>query len=115
MEYRTDVRIIVKYGKWEYRTTQKRSVTAVHSCLMQATCTYTSSHRDLTSSRLTGTGGVPVSLVSVTIVTQVVSLTDGDGRTMKNGVFWDVMPCGSCKNRRFGGTQRLLHQGDKNR
>jgi hypothetical protein len=23
---------------------------------------------------------------------------------MKNGVFWDVTPCGSCKNRRFGGT-----------
>jgi hypothetical protein len=23
--------------------------------------------------------------------------------TMKSGVFWDVMPCGSCKNR-FGGT-----------
>jgi hypothetical protein len=23
---------------------------------------------------------------------------------MKNGVFWDVMPCGSCKNRHFGGT-----------
>jgi hypothetical protein len=22
--------------------------------------------------------------------------------TMKNGVFWDVTPCGSCKNRRFG-------------
>jgi hypothetical protein len=21
---------------------------------------------------------------------------------MKNGVFWDVTPCGSCKNRRFG-------------
>jgi hypothetical protein len=20
---------------------------------------------------------------------------------MKNGVFWDVTPCGSCKNRRF--------------
>jgi hypothetical protein len=33
----------------------------------------------------------------------------------KNGVFWDVTPCGSCKNQRFGGTQRLLHQGDKNR
>jgi hypothetical protein len=30
--------------------------------------------------------------------------------TMKNGVFWDVTPCGSCKNRRFGGTQRFLHQ-----
>jgi hypothetical protein len=24
--------------------------------------------------------------------------------TMKNGVFWDVTSCGSCKNRRFGGT-----------
>jgi hypothetical protein len=23
---------------------------------------------------------------------------------MKNGVFWDITPCGSCKNRRFGGT-----------
>jgi hypothetical protein len=23
---------------------------------------------------------------------------------MKNGVFWDVMLCGSCKNRRFEGT-----------
>jgi hypothetical protein len=34
---------------------------------------------------------------------------------IKNGVFWDVTPCGSCKNRHFGGTQRLLHQGDKNR
>jgi hypothetical protein len=31
---------------------------------------------------------------------------------MKKGVFWDVTPCGSCKNRRFGGTLRLLHQGD---
>jgi hypothetical protein len=24
--------------------------------------------------------------------------------TMKNGVFWDVMPCGSFRNGRFGGT-----------
>jgi hypothetical protein len=23
---------------------------------------------------------------------------------LKNGVFWDDTPCGSCKNRRFGGT-----------
>jgi hypothetical protein len=23
--------------------------------------------------------------------------------TMKNTVFWDVMPCGSCKNWHFGG------------
>jgi hypothetical protein len=35
--------------------------------------------------------------------------------TLKNCVFWDDTPCGSCKNRRFGGTQRLLHQVDKNR
>jgi hypothetical protein len=24
--------------------------------------------------------------------------------TVKNGVFWDVPPCGSCNNRTFGGT-----------
>jgi hypothetical protein len=24
--------------------------------------------------------------------------------TVKNGVFWDVTSCGSCQNRRFGGT-----------
>jgi hypothetical protein len=35
--------------------------------------------------------------------------------TLKKGVFWDVTPCGSYKNRRFGGSWRLLHQGDKNR
>jgi hypothetical protein len=23
---------------------------------------------------------------------------------IKNAIFWDVMPCGSCKNHRFGGT-----------
>jgi hypothetical protein len=34
---------------------------------------------------------------------------------MKNADFWDVAPCGSCKNRRFGGTLHLHHQGDKNR
>jgi hypothetical protein len=33
--------------------------------------------------------------------------------TLKNAVFWVVTPCDSCKNRRFGGTWRLLHQGDK--
>jgi hypothetical protein len=32
---------------------------------------------------------------------------------MKNGAFWDVTPCGSCKNRRLRGTSRLLHQGDR--
>jgi hypothetical protein len=29
--------------------------------------------------------------------------------TMKNDVFWDVIPCGPCNNRRFGGTNCLLH------
>jgi hypothetical protein len=27
--------------------------------------------------------------------------------SMKNAVFWDVAPCRSCVNRRFGGTYRL--------
>jgi hypothetical protein len=33
---------------------------------------------------------------------------------MKNDVFWDVTPYGSCKNRSFGGTNRFHHQGDNN-
>jgi hypothetical protein len=35
--------------------------------------------------------------------------------TMKNAVFWDVTPRGSCQNRRFGGTLRIRRQSDKNR
>jgi hypothetical protein len=34
---------------------------------------------------------------------------------MENAVFWGVMPCGSYKNRRFGGAYRLHHQGGKKR
>jgi hypothetical protein len=34
---------------------------------------------------------------------------------LKTAVFWDVRPCGSCKNGRFGGTYRVHHQSDKNR
>jgi hypothetical protein len=34
---------------------------------------------------------------------------------LKNAIFWDVMPCGSCWDRRFIGKYRLHHQGDKNR
>jgi hypothetical protein len=38
--------------------------------------------------------------------------------TMKNVIFWNVMPCRSCVNRRFGGTYGLhlqsrdFHSGD---
>jgi hypothetical protein len=52
-----------------------------------------------------------IAIVVVTLIYRSHKHTD----LMKNGVFWDVTPCGSCKNRRFGGTWRLLHQGDKNR
>jgi hypothetical protein len=34
---------------------------------------------------------------------------------LKSVVVWDVTPCGSCKNRRFGGTFRLHHQAGKKR
>jgi hypothetical protein len=33
--------------------------------------------------------------------------------TMKNSFFWDVAPCRSCLNRRFGGTYRHHLQGRK--
>jgi hypothetical protein len=29
---------------------------------------------------------------------------------MKNAIFWDIMPCSSCKNRCFGGTYRFHYQ-----
>jgi hypothetical protein len=32
---------------------------------------------------------------------------------MKNAVFWDFTPCGSCKNRRLRETFRLHHQGER--
>jgi hypothetical protein len=34
--------------------------------------------------------------------------------TMKNAVFWDVTPCGYCKNRCLRRTYRFHRQGDKN-
>jgi hypothetical protein len=34
--------------------------------------------------------------------------------TMKNSVFWDVTPCDSYKNLRFGETYQLHHQRGKN-
>jgi recombination DNA repair RAD52 pathway protein len=40
----------------------------------------------------------------VTHTSVVVRLEVFTAVTMKNGVFWDVTPYGSCKNRRFGGT-----------
>jgi hypothetical protein len=27
---------------------------------------------------------------------------------MKNEAFWDVTPCGSCKNQRFGGNSSII-------
>jgi hypothetical protein len=33
---------------------------------------------------------------------------------MKNAVFWDVTPCGSRRNRRFGGNHSHDHQDVKN-
>jgi hypothetical protein len=34
---------------------------------------------------------------------------------MKNADFWNMTPCNSCKNQRFGGTFRLHHHRDRNR
>jgi hypothetical protein len=32
---------------------------------------------------------------------------------VKNAIFWDVTPCGSCKNRRFGGTNGLHNHAER--
>jgi hypothetical protein len=34
--------------------------------------------------------------------------------TMKNAVFWNVTPCDSCEDRRFGATYLLHHQDETN-
>jgi hypothetical protein len=31
----------------------------------------------------------------------------------RNGIFWDVMPFGSCKNRRFGTTSAFIIRGTR--
>jgi hypothetical protein len=33
--------------------------------------------------------------------------------TMRNAIFWDVAPCGSYENQRFGGMCHLHHPGKK--
>jgi hypothetical protein len=44
----------------------------------------------------------------ITLLTWSLTVREEHKLRVKNGVFWDVTPCGSCKNRRFGGTCRLL-------
>jgi hypothetical protein len=34
---------------------------------------------------------------------------------MKNAIFWDITPCGSYKNKRFGEMYCFHHPSDKNR
>jgi hypothetical protein len=35
----------------------------------------------------------------------------GAYKTVMISIFWEMTPCGSYKNRRFGGSYRLHHQG----
>jgi hypothetical protein len=46
-----------------------------------------------------------ISLITITIldIVHIVRFEVFTAVAMKNGVFWDVTPCGSCKNRRFVG------------
>jgi hypothetical protein len=46
--------------------------------------------------------------MSSTDIYRIVRLEVSTAVTMRNGVFWDVTPCGFCKNRRFGG-DAILH------
>jgi dolichyl-phosphate-mannose--protein O-mannosyl transferase len=48
-------------------------------------------------------------MVNFLLMTRVYSVNSN------NTVFWDVMQFGSYKNRRFRGTYRQHHHGDKNR
>jgi hypothetical protein len=48
-----------------------------------------------------------VSMSSLPIQEHYVRFEVFTAVSMKNAVFWDVAPCRSCVNRRFGGTYRL--------
>jgi hypothetical protein len=52
------------------------------------------------------------SLYSV-VITYDVGFEVFTAATIKNAIFWDVAPCRSCVNRRFGGTYPLHLQGRK--
>jgi hypothetical protein len=41
---------------------------------------------------------------SFTFISVVIRFEVFTAVTMNNCVFWDVTPCGFCKNQRFGGT-----------
>jgi hypothetical protein len=44
----------------------------------------------------------------------LVNYSSGSMTIMKKTVFFDITPYGPCKNRRFGGSHHLHHQGGKN-
>jgi hypothetical protein len=74
------------------------------------------SRPDISYSKLTGNMPTPESLIfashnSTVMHDSIISIAVSSAVTMKNAVFWDVTPCGSCKNRGFEGTYRLHHQG----
>jgi hypothetical protein len=48
--------------------------------------------------------GADVGLSHTVVTANVVRFEGFTAVTVKNRVFWDVTPCGSCENRRFGGT-----------
>jgi hypothetical protein len=50
----------------------------------------------------------------VMIITFSIAVNIYSIRILKNAVFWNMTPCGCCKNRCFGGTYRLRDQGEKN-
>jgi hypothetical protein len=56
----------------------------------------------VTSRFATNLKSLDSSLEGCTVLVQTAHLTFI--AKIKNAVFWDVTPCSSCKNRRFGGT-----------
>jgi hypothetical protein len=64
---------------------------------------YSMARHYATSQKVVGTRTGEVNDVRFEVFTAV---------TMKNAVFWDEMLCHSCKNRSFGRTYHLYHQGD---
>jgi hypothetical protein len=66
-------------------------------------------------------GHINININIIIIIIIIIKLSEFYFLNMKlqkfnismNAVFWDVTPCGSCKNRRFGATYQIHHQGNK--
>jgi hypothetical protein len=69
-------------------------------------------HENPVGLKLNGTNQLPAYSYDVNLLGDNIQTIKKNPETL-TAVFWDVVPCESCKNRRFGGMCHLHLQGRK--